>query len=85
MVYKTLIKFNEEKNYQLAKSWLKGLISDNEGSCVFNDDRDHYESRNQYVKINLDHKIFEITAECFSAQEEFHLRKTLEEKFEKKE
>jgi hypothetical protein len=84
MVYKQIAKFEKEENYQLAKDWLRHLINSNEGSCVLNDDRDHYESNHQYVKINLDHKKFEITAECFSAQEEFHLRETLEEKFGEK-
>ena len=77
MVYKQLIKFDSEENYKLAKEYLKNLIRDSEGSCVIADDRDHYESGNKQIIINLNNKGLEISAECLLTNDENFLEMKL--------
>jgi hypothetical protein len=79
MVYKELIKFETEKEYQTAKNYLRKFVRDFEGSCVLNKDIDHYESGSQEIKINLYNQKFEISAECKDKDDENFLEKKLKD------
>ncbi|MFA5953440.1 MAG: hypothetical protein WC812_02510 [Candidatus Pacearchaeota archaeon] len=79
MVYKELIKFDNKKDYEKAREYLRALIKNTEGSCVFDDERDHYESVNKEMKINLDNKKFAISAECKYLDDQSFLEKKLNE------
>jgi len=79
MVYKQLAKFENEENYQLAKTYLKKLVRDSEGSCCLANDRDHYETGNQDIKISLNNETFEIFAECDDKDNQSYLEEKLKE------
>jgi hypothetical protein len=79
MVYKDLIKFETEKEYQTAKNYLRKFVNDFDGSCVLGGDIDHYETGTKDIKIYLHNQKFEISAECESKDDENLLERRLKD------